>query len=143
MEEAEARLRYGGGHLAFLMADRSPLDMILRTLRRGPWLFSVPASLIHLLTSPTRQLMRVWGFLFFRAREAWTDPGPAGDLTLYKRRLAWDLWRRSWAMAPPEEDETEADEVRRLSQLRDLLAHIYQNPHYGAKIGEPWPEANP
>ena len=143
MEEAEARLRYGGGHLAFLMADRSPLDLILRALRRGPWLFSAPARLIHLLTSPTRQLMRVWGFLFFRAREAWTDPGPAGNLTLYKRRLAWDLWRRSWTMAPPEENETEADEVRRLSRLRDLLAHIYQNPHYGAKIGEPWPEANP
>jgi hypothetical protein len=143
MAEAEARLRHGGqvSRLGLLAADRSPLDLCLRTLSRGPWLLAAPARLLHLLTSPTRQLMRVWGYLFFRAAQTCDDPGPAGDLTLYKRRLAWDLWRRAQAQGPPEADETLDDQVRRLTRLRTSLTRLYQDPHYGAKIGEPWPEA--
>ncbi|MDR2724768.1 MAG: hypothetical protein LBC90_01610 [Candidatus Adiutrix sp.] len=137
---AEAHLAHGGrvGRLSLLMADRSPLDLAIRALWRGPWPLAAPAWLLHLLTSPTRQLMRFWGFIVFKAVQAWADPGPMEYLTIYKRRLALDLWRRS-RKDPPEADED--GQIRRLARLRADLARIYNDAHYGAQVGEPWPEA--
>ena len=145
LAEAEARLNYSGrlGRLSLLMADRSPLDLFLRRLGRGPWPLALPARLFRLLASPTRQLMRLWGFIFFKAARAWADPGPADGLTVYKRQVAWSLWRQARSLDPPMEDETLDDQVRRLARLRARLARSCQDPQYGARAGEPWPEAAP
>jgi len=144
---AEAHLKHSGrgGHLSLLMADRSPLDLALRALSRRPWPLAAPARLLGLLTSPTRQLMRLWGFLFFKAVQTWADPGPMEYLTVYKQRLALDLWQRARTLDQTVADESEnckseADQVRRLIRLRAGLAKIYLNPHYGAQVGEPCPE---
>jgi hypothetical protein len=142
MSEAEASLAQGGrsGRLSLLLECRNPLDLALRIMSRGPWLLAVPAWLFLLLTSPTRQLTRLWGFLFFKAGQAWADPGPPGDLTIYKRQLAWDIWLRAQTLGPPPEGEDEAAAIRRLDRMRASLARIHQAPDYGAQIGEPWPE---
>ena len=140
---AEAHLAHGGraGRLSLLMADRSPLDLVLRALIRGPWLLAFPAWPLHLLASPTRQLMRLWGFIFFKAAQRWADPGPMEYLTIYKRRLALDLWRRAGTPDRPEADQDEDEQIRRLTRLRADLAHLYNDTRYGAQVGGPCPEA--
>jgi hypothetical protein len=122
LAEAQARLKQSrAGRLSLLLESRNPLDLALRVMARQPWPLAGPARLLLLLTSPTRQLMRLCGFLFFKADEAWADPGPADTLTIYKRRLAWDLWRRARALDPPAAGEDETAQVRRLTRLRARL----------------------
>ena len=83
------------GRMSFMVADRSPLDLALRTfMNKGPWPLGVLARLLLLVTSPTRQLTRLWGYLSFLAWSAAADPGPAEDL-IRKRREAWHLKRRA------------------------------------------------
>jgi hypothetical protein len=142
LAEAQARLKQSrAGRLSLLLESRSPLDLVLRALGRQPWPLAGPARLLLLLTSPTRQLIRLCGFLFFRADQAWADSRPAETLTIYKRRLAWDLWRRARALDPPAAEEDETAQIRRLTRLRSRLIRLYHNPGYGTQFGEPWPEA--
>jgi hypothetical protein len=142
LAEAQARLKQSrAGRLSLLLESRSPLDLVLRALDRQPWPLAGPARLLLLLTSPMRQLIRLCGFLFFRADQAWADSSPAETLTIYKRRLAWDLWRRARALEPPTEEEDKDAQIRRLTRLRSRLIRLYHNPGYGTQFGEPWPEA--
>ncbi|MDR3039011.1 MAG: hypothetical protein LBV21_06980, partial [Candidatus Adiutrix sp.] len=144
---AEARLKAAGParRLALLLEARSPLDLALAGLAARAWFpFSALARLAGLLMSPSRRLMRLWGYAFFLAWRAWDDPGPADELTTYKRRLALDLDRRGRALAPPEAAaEGEAAAIDRLIRLRAALARLYRHPGYGARVGEALPEAEP
>gem|GEM_PF-3432852 len=143
LASAEARLKCTppAGRLSLMLAGRSPLDLAFRAiLTRWPRPLAAPIRLLHLMMSPSRQLTRLWGYLSFLAWKAGADPGPADDLTLYKRHSAWDLHRRARIMARPEADEDDAAAARRLISLKARLAYIHGRPGYGTQIGEAGPE---
>jgi hypothetical protein len=107
LASAETRLKNItlAGRLSFMLTDRSPLDLGLRTLlNRWPRPLALPIRLVYLLLSPTRPLARLWGYFCFLAWKAGADPGPADDLTLHKRRAAWVLHRRAAILARTESD---------------------------------------
>ncbi len=120
--------------LTLLLDNRSPLDLGLRALAGAlPRPLTWPVRLFSLILSPSRQFLRLWGFIFFRAWQAWGDPGPVDELTDHKRRVAFDLFRRATELAGSGGDPPTAVE---LARILAALRRVYHDPEYGQGPGQ-------
>lgn len=130
LSEAEERLRSfnGAARLSLLLEARSPLDLILTRLSGRSPVVAWPAALIYLIMGPARQLMRLWGFIFFLIWRAWDDPGPESEALAEKRDAAHDLENR---LPEAEPLEPPVEEAVRLRRILAALRRVYHNPAYG------------
>lgn len=134
LAEARARLVTFGlaSRLALLLEARSPLDLWLKHLiNNTPRTAAIIVKLLYLLMGPTRQYMLLWGWCALAVWRKLADPGPADELTAYKRTLAYDLATRLENVFG--ESKTTAEDAR---SLWLALRRVRNNPEYSQKIGE-------